>query len=485
MIYNLYDIQFDNDIDLDDGYRFDNAESTYIFGEVTIDVGFTLIQRFILDLSSTVDVDFIYQGVKGIDLLPLIPRKFHTSQMMVDYIDSVDIGVGGMLQGISDLKNLINPRLINQAYMGYLAALIGTKFIGEDTATTDDLRKQLLDAVAWIKMKGTYGALTFIGYLCNVNVNLYDMYSDAGWSNVVDSSVNQVIDAGNRDVVTEDVTPYVTFVKVPWFVANYEEENPSGVASTYFKTPHFGFEVEFNNYITPSISDWSAAVTYSTDSVVSLYSSDGNTWRSLQDSNFNHAPYENGWWTIANTKYLWHDSMFPKIAEAIEQVRPINTVPHISGLLVAQTKEDSLVQTIVETNVSAVITNNWTYSAWRFDESPVPIRFNDGRYFDTSASAFINAITEFRVGTGHKDQSPTTTGFTLDTLVYTGTVTSQTITASGYVFEFTIPAVQAFTGLSELTLNLIDHTIVLACTFPDTDKTAGMELNFKVTVTLS
>lgn len=469
MIYNLFDIQFDQNyligysgysgysgtfaffddtaLRTPDYQHFDGAAGTYIYSTATVVFTMTLTQRFVLDISGEVDVRFIYQGVKGVSLLPLIPPKFRTSQMMLDYIDVVEVGVGSMLQNTTDLRKLASPYLVNESYIGLLAALLGVKFIGEDTATTEDLRRQLLDAVQWIKMKGTYDALRFIGFLTNTTVNLYDMYSDAGYSNIVDSLGNLVVTSavgGSYYVISENATPYVTFVTENWFVAGYEEENPPDLGPTWFKTPHFVFEIQFKQYLTDDT---------------------GN--------------------------YLWHDSMLSIIPEAIEQVRPINTVPHISGLLVAQTREDAQVETIPETLVHTIVSDQWVYNPWRFDQDTIP-KFDEvpNLHLDNSRATFLSAIGFFQVGTGHKGDIPTWSGFALENWVYTGAISGYTETATSFIFDMTMPKLDpisglplVFTGLSELTLNFGDDTVVLACTFPDVDKTEGMELRFLITVT--
>ena len=80
------------------------------------------------------------------------------------------------------------------------------------------MRKELINAISWYKLKGTYESIQILALIQQFVVNFYDMY-------------------------THD---YNTFYMVDWFVGD-EDENPPGLPwPAYFKSPHFGMEVLLN-----------------------------------------------------------------------------------------------------------------------------------------------------------------------------------------------------------------------------------------------
>jgi hypothetical protein len=80
-------------------------------------------------------------------------------------------------------------------------------------------------------MKGTYKVLTYLAYINNLTLNIWDMYCNS------ESNYNAGI-----------------FSKQVWFVGKYEGENPSGLNSSYFKTSHLGLEIVLNKEYDETIS---------------------------------------------------------------------------------------------------------------------------------------------------------------------------------------------------------------------------------------
>jgi hypothetical protein len=235
------------------------------------------------------------------------------------------------------------------------------------------------------------------------------------------------------DMYTKD---YAAFVKTPWFVGE-EGENPSDLDSTYYKSPHFTLEVLLG-------------INYGTDS-----SSSGGGG------------------------YLWDSTLFNNLSQQIEEIRPVNTVPHYEIVLQPDTDETG---NAVETNynILTAVSGSWVFSRRHFDTS---LNFDDSIRFDWTYDTFINNITIWKLGTGNKGISPDSSAFTgLETIVLTGTVTP-TIYADYIEFDFTVASGTVQTGLSELGLYLSDGTtLVCASTFPDIDKHSGVVLRIRLRI---
>lgn len=423
---NLLGYSFDESWNFDAGINFDSSQIAQVDMFMDVDVRFSMLHNFQVDVAMEMAVDVVYSGVTAVSLLPLIPAKFHSSEMMRDYISVVDIGAGTVLDKIKRLKDLINPYLVGRDYIGYLAGLLGYRFIGEETLTLEDLRAQLLDAVPFFKIKGTYKALELVIRQAGFSCNILDMYATSSEGELVDSSGDDIdVDSG-EDVITDEDIPYSVFVPTSWFVADYVEENPPGLGPEYYKSPHFGVEVDLDRY-------------------------------------YGDFPY-----------YLWRDSMLGILPEAVELVRPVNTVPHFLMKVLAITHESGDVHTITSSRVSSVVTDAWDFSRQHFDES---WNFDDGVNFDQDRSGFLSAIVKCKLGIGHKGQLPTYTGFAIETEVAELPVTLVSASSGKIEFKVTVDTDTYLEGLSELALCQADGTIVVASTFPDVDKTVGMELN--------
>ena len=127
-----------------------------------------------------------------VDLMRYVPEKFRSSVALQQFMAEAGLMVGSWLGDINDLSLLIDPWNVNQQYITYLADLIGFKFITTSSTTFPQIQRQLLQAIPWYKMKGTYQAYKYIGYALGLNLNLYDMY-------------------------TQD---YINFIAEPWYAGN-------------------------------------------------------------------------------------------------------------------------------------------------------------------------------------------------------------------------------------------------------------------------
>ena len=207
--------------------------------------------------------ELILDKSRELDLLQLIPEKFHSSQLLVDLVNILSQEVGSWLEKIRDLRLLQDPDTAGFTYLQHLSKLPGVDFPEVyDESYEDQLRKEVRDAVDWIRSKGTYRALHIVAYLMGVNANIRDLYTN----------------------------DYTNFVAIDdWFVGE-ENENPNGLDSSYYKSPHFGFSILLNNF---------------------------HAWEG--DS--------------AQPEYLWTSGSFTRIHKYVDRIRPVNTVPHYELLL--------------------------------------------------------------------------------------------------------------------------------------------------------
>jgi hypothetical protein len=384
-----------------------------------------------------VEFDLLTLYADFVDLLPLIPTKFHDSQTLKDYIYDVGLYVGTWLSKTQELSILHDPYRVEEDYIQHLANLIGYEIIRSEP-TIDEMRNQVSQAIPWYKIKGSYYSLKYIMQLLNMTVNIYDFYTN----------------------------DYSTFVKQAWFVGE-ENENPPGLDSSYYKSPHFGLEVLLN-------------IVYGSGS----------------------------------SEYLFSQVQKEDIYTATERVRPVNTVPHYSILLNPVTNETRNTITVDGNIKTATLIENWITTFLYFDQgffggTPDSLaaynlheynnednysiynnagdyqgwNFDDGHNFDQVNDAFLNQIIKFKLGNGNKGIDPSTPGFALQNPVIEGIVAEKRILTDVVEFEFTIPENVVQLGLSELGLFFADGTtMVLASTFPDVDKLIDIELRILVQV---
>ena len=398
---------------LDDGWYFDGVP----YGDVVIEsetevepaAGY-YIGSEIRDITIIAEIEDLIDYIKFIDLMPLIPEKFHSPDTLLeDFIYQAGRYVGAWLSDIDDLPKLQDPYSIDEVYIEYLASLIGLTLVRDENTTLDGLRQQVAQAIDWYKIKGTYESLVIKAYLSGFKTNIYDFYTN----------------------------DYTTFVKVEYWFVGDGPENPPGFDDTYYKSPHFGLEVVLDT----------------------LYGA-------------------------SSSPYLWKDEQLVSITTDVESLRPANTVPHYIALLNPITIEDEQCHTTPEQIVTKV-TNHWQQRKLRFDmtDSSLAWWIDGGKYFDRPLDAFLSTITNWKVGTGNKGISPCTSGFALSNVVFQGTVDGYTIYSDRADIEFTIADNLAQEQLSELGLFLNDNTTPLVySTFPNVDKTEGMELRIVVTV---
>src|SRR3990167_6743071 len=177
----------------------------------------------------TLECEMNVIGSVALNFLPLIPEKFRSSQILMDFVDVAELEVGSWLTSIRDIVKLIGPNTVSSIeYLRYLGSIIGVNFPPEDSTSEDEMRKTLTSAIDWYKVKGTYNSIQIIALINQLTINIYDMYTNN----------------------------YVDFYMITsWFVGE-ENENPSGFDSSYYKSPHFCVEVLLNKVYTGDSSNY-------------------------------------------------------------------------------------------------------------------------------------------------------------------------------------------------------------------------------------
>lgn len=391
-----------------------------------------------------------------LDLIKLIPEKFHTSEILIEYmsalgddlteIDSQDklYNAKNWLDLITALQDEINPRTIDVQYLRNLAALINLELLPEDTTPESTLRSSISEAIDWYKIKGTYSSLDTVALINSVTFNIWDLY-------------------------TKD---YITFERAEWFVGASKNDNPPEYpfSEGYYKSPHFGVEIVLNRV-------------YPANETLSDPETPNN--------------------------FLWHPSFLTNIQTWVEQTRPVHSVPRYNLLMTPTTDNNGSITTVdgdIQTETqSAFVTGGKTFDQnaspssdfggediadWTFDEN----QDSDGdsqTLFDQASQATLLLIDTYKIGTGSK-------GINLDDSEWDGdiedgsptegSISQDDITDYDDRTEILITIAQgtSLDGVSELGIYTdggeSDEEIVIASLFPDIFKDTNIELQILVTI---
>lgn len=405
----------------DDGLNWD-AEGTNVVDmalEVLLGVQKYYSQELLdIDMHLDVTADENYAGF--IDLMSLIPETFRDSVSLQEFMDVAGLYAGTWIGYINDLVQLLDPYSVSDEYMQNLADLLHVSLPSPDFVSTAERRRVLLTAIDWYKSKGTYGIFSYLSYLFNINLTIWDLYTNN----------------------------YTTFVKEPWF-SGKTTENPPGLDSSYYKSPHIGLEVVLNQ----------------------VYGVDPN-------------------------KHLFLTSMYTDLAPYVDIVRPVNVVPHYSIFLNPQSNETG-VAVEIPGEIKTCVIGAWGVSKNYFNQSEVwdigysgfggysglPLYFNDGIFFDASnRDAFLNSVTKWKLGIGNKGVSPDVPGWAMETPILAGDISRITIYSDRTEYEFTVVG-SSQQGISELGLYMTNgFTLTVGCTFPDIDLDPAVELRVLVII---
>jgi hypothetical protein len=246
---------------------------------------------------------------------------------------------------------------------------------------------------------------------------------------------------------------YSTFTREAWYTGALGT-NPGGLGSSYYKSPHLGIEILLNKVYGSGI-----------------------------------------------TSYLFRSDMLTNLSAYVEKARPINVVPHYTILLSPITDQTGNVTTVAG-NIQTCIIGTWSFSRLYFDaqslsdvvtdtadtvvtetsdqviaESAASVKFDDSKLFDLTQDAFYNSITRWKLGTGNKGVSPAQFGWSMQTVVLSGTISGTRVYPSYIEYEFEVPNTTTQAGISELGLFLSNGTTLeIGCTFPNIDLAPGVGL---------
>lgn len=97
---------------------------------------------------------------------------------IVEYVQAVgawfDENPGAVIDA---LLSYVNPSTCPIAYLGFLAENIGLVLNTKNTTEVQQ-RKQVFNAVAWYKVRGTYTALRIVMYMNGLRANIYDWWTE-------------------------------------------------------------------------------------------------------------------------------------------------------------------------------------------------------------------------------------------------------------------------------------------------------------------
>lgn len=168
-----------------------------------------------------------------VDLLPLIPEKFHNSQLLLDYIEQIGCTVGRWHRKIAEVRDLLNPDLVPVKFVEPLAKQLGFEI--ERSGSDDDslLRRQLNIIIDWYRIKGTYHSFRAVLWSLGLRGRVYDL-----WTN---------------DYVT--FVPQLAADENTWFYGKSAGEAPEGLAANSYKSPHFALEVNLDQCYKSTVGD--------------------------------------------------------------------------------------------------------------------------------------------------------------------------------------------------------------------------------------
>lgn len=346
-----------------------------------------------------------------------------TSELLIDFSSAFQEIIEEWMTSIAGLPDLANPETVSIDYIRYLSELLGETLLVEENSSEEKVRKNLIWMTDWLKLKGTYKSIEVISLLTNLNLTIYDLYTN----------------------------DYSTFVEQDWFVGD-EDENPTGLDSTYYKSPHFGLVAILDKYY--------AAGTYS---------------------------------GTAYPQHLWRPGLFSNVETLIEKTRPVNTVPSYYVQVSTSCSEDLAVSTNTDNNVSSRIIGNWSYSGIFFDGDGLAVpdlkSFDDTpvETFDTDTESFINNIDTWKLGTGGSTYMDLSGAgpYSVYPIYATGTIDTITIYDDRFVYEILIPKSTILNGgVNQLGLyyTAVGEELMIGVTFPDIYTGTSEFVKFIITV---
>lgn len=217
--YYLDGVYFDESspIIFDNGNNFDSLLIDSAIYEVDIELVDEYLANESLNVDILIDVLVEQDYADYVDLLQLVPEKFRGSVPLQELLYVYGLYTGMWIGNVSDIQLLIDKYSVGDDYIQYLSDLLDLSLLITDTTTIEEKRRQLDTWIDLIKMKGTYQAILYISYMLGINVNIWDLYTNN----------------------------YSTFTRADWFAGSINE-NPGGLDTSYYKSPHIDLEIALN-----------------------------------------------------------------------------------------------------------------------------------------------------------------------------------------------------------------------------------------------
>ena len=466
------------------------------------------------------------------------------------FIDELNMNVGSWLSKIDDLQRIIDKYEVSETYIDYLAALIDLKFLNIQNLTLDDKKRQLIEAINWYKIKGSYNALNFLIRSTNRECDIYDLwthnYSDfipTNWHPTFKNQlpftdktlITETVYSAPNGIATRNGNKIYVFPKsnevgangVVLFANGFNDDG-AFKNKELFVSSVFGLQITItpNNYKDIYVfidENKNLTLKYFSDEISAPEEDKNNTYWYNPITNYVYKWNGTNWDTVVyvcrvakistdmstitefvqyqkyyksphtnisveldklqvdqfNQLYLYREGDLDKIKDAIESIRPVNTVFNYSLKLSALTTELNLGYIIQPNQIKTAVSSKWRRTKEYFDTNK---HFDvDDLYFDQDYLDIIESVSNWKIGIGNKNSAPNSPDFELQYVVLTGGNVKKRVYEDKVEFEILVEN-ENIQGISELGLyNDMGDPIVFS-TFPDINITPIDKLVILVTV---
>ena len=379
-VYPLNGLNFDDSFTtFDDSFNFDKVLDPIL----QITQTDTLVQHYIAHEVGFLEIVQTDTGAENysqyVDLLKYVPEKFRSSVALQQFLAEAGLMVGSWLGDISDLSLLINPYTVDEAYITYLAGLIGFNFQSTSTTPFSQLQRQLIQAVPWYKMKGTYQGYQYIGYSLGLNLNFYDLYTQDYINFIPEPWYAGTVGTLPPDSLLNNL-PFVTTSTTSLTVGHGTKTLTVGTGLTFAANQNIAITNSATNYMIGTFTSYNSGTGVMVVNVTNAYGSGTYTSWSVPGG-FYKSPHFglqillNQVYGTGTASYLFNGAnTFNQLTSYINVARPVNTVPQYSLLLVGQTDQTGATTTVAG-NVMTAVTPAFSL--------PSPGFFDDGTtHFD-------------------------------------------------------------------------------------------------------
>ena len=350
-------------------------------------------------------------------------------------------------------------------------------------------RLQLINAIPFFEIKGTYESLQYLAYFIGLNISVLDFWCDSS------SDYNAGI-----------------FSPQPWFVDTTGSSYPNGLSSNYFKTPHIGIYILLNQvygyfpnqylwndaqfpdlqffvdldcpvHIVPHYFIELSPQAYETGGTIV---SPGNIYSSSVNWVYSSGSYDTG---------LLYDGTYTFSVNAVTTSPTAGATYTNNGVTftVVSTSIASGFGTISCSGSGVPTTSGTLTKTSGTGDSTINFSAYAVLSYDNSYTAFINSITHWQLGTGNINSTNPPTGIAgnyIQTPVLSSASTGISAVVQQYTtyntFTVTIPATIIRSGITEFALytsnTFTNSNAVFVAYFPSILKTGNESLVINVIV---